>query len=98
MIEAAEAEALEMEDLIKEEKTVITITHTGYIKRQPLAAYKQQKRGGKGIIAAGTKEEDFVENMFIANTHSYLLFFTDKRRLQAGSWKIYCKPFGDRPG
>ncbi|HZX44368.1 MAG TPA: DNA gyrase subunit A [Candidatus Nanoarchaeia archaeon] len=94
MIEAAEAEALEMEDLIKEEKTVITITHTGYIKRQPLAAYKQQKRGGKGIIAAGTKEEDFVENMFIANTHSYLLFFTDKGRIH---WlKVYNVPEGSR--
>jgi DNA gyrase subunit A len=82
-----EAETFEMKDLIKQEKMVITITHSGYIKRQPLKTYRQQKRGGKGIIAAGTKERDFVEYIFIANTHSYILFFTNKGRIH---WlKVY---------
>ncbi len=89
-----EAETFEMEDLIKQEKMVITITHTGYIKRQPLKTYRQQRRGGKGIIAAGTKEQDFVEDIFIANTHSYILFFTNKGRIH---WlKVYNVPEGSR--
>jgi len=93
-IAIAEAETFEMQDLIKQEKMVITITHSGYIKRQPLKTYRQQKRGGKGIIAAGTKEQDFVEDIFIANTHSYILFFTDKGRIH---WlKVYHVPEGSR--
>jgi len=89
-----EAETFEMKDLIKQEKMVITITHTGYIKRQPLKTYRQQKRGGKGIIAAGTKEQDFVEDIFIANTLSYILFFTNKGRIH---WlKVYNIPEGSR--
>ncbi len=89
-----EAETFEMQDLIKQEKMVITITHSGYIKRQPLKTYKQQRRGGKGIIAAGTKEQDFVEDIFIADTHSYILFFTNKGRIH---WlKVYHIPEGSR--
>ena len=61
---------------------VVTITHSGYIKRLPVGTYKSQRRGGKGVIAAGTKEEDFVEDLFIANTHSYILFFTNKGKLK----------------
>jgi len=71
-------EDIEIEDLIKEEEMVITVTHDGYIKRLPLDTYKQQHRGGKGVIATKTKEKDFVEDIFITSTHSYLLFFTDK--------------------
>ena len=93
-IAVEEAETFEMEDLIKQEEMVITITHAGYIKRQPLKAYRQQKRGGKGIIAAGTKEQDFVESIFIAKTHSYLLFFTNKGRIH---WlKVYSIPEASR--
>jgi DNA gyrase subunit A len=69
------------EDFIAEEQMVVTITHSGYIKRTPLSSYKTQKRGGKGLTGAKTKEDDFVERMYIASTHSYLLFFTNKGRL-----------------
>ncbi|MBU0627817.1 MAG: DNA gyrase subunit A [Nanoarchaeota archaeon] len=93
-ITGGELNSFEMEDLIKREKTVITITHSGYVKRQPLSTYKQQRRGGKGIIAAGTKEQDFVEDIFIADTHSYILFFTNKGRVH---WlKVYNIPEGSR--
>lgn len=68
---------LEIEDLIAEEDMVITISHAGYIKRLPMSLYKQQKRGGKGITGSGTKEEDFIEHLFIASTHDFILFFTD---------------------
>jgi DNA gyrase subunit A len=91
-----QAMELEIEDLIKEEDNVITITHTGYIKRQSLEHYRQQKRGGHGIIATGVKEEDSVEGLFIANTHSYILFFTDKGKIY---WlKVYHIPEGGRQG
>jgi len=76
-----EAATFEMEDIIEESDCVLTITHSGYIKRQPLQVYKQQRRGGKGLIATTTNEEDFVEDIFIANTHSYMLFFTDKGKV-----------------
>ena len=59
---------------------VITISHAGYIKRQEISAYRSQRRGGKGVIGARTKEEDYIEHLFIANTHAYLLFLTDKGR------------------
>lgn len=71
---------ISIEDLIKEEDMVVTITHTGYIKRTPVSVYKAQRRGGRGIIAITTKEEDFVEDLFVSNTHDYLLFFTNKGR------------------
>ncbi len=71
-------DSLVAEDLIKPEDMVVTITHSGYVKRTPLAEYRQQQRGGKGVIAATTKEGDFVEHVFTANTHSYLLFFTNR--------------------
>ncbi len=73
-----EEEKIETEELIEKEEVVVTMTHSGYVKRQSLDAYKSQKRGGKGVIGAETKEEDFVEHLFVANTHSYLLIFTDK--------------------
>ena len=65
-----------IEDLIHNEKVVVTISHLGYIKRTPLAEYRQQKRGGKGSKGSGARDEDFVENIFIAMTHNYMLFFT----------------------
>ena len=74
-------EEIEMEDLIKREDVVVTMTHKGYIKRIPIDTYKQQKRGGTGIKATGTKEEDFVESLFITNTHDYLLFFSNKGKV-----------------
>jgi DNA gyrase subunit A len=65
-----------IEDLIAEEDMAISISHTGYIKRLPVGTYRRQRRGGKGVTAMGTKEEDFVEHMFIGSTHDYILFFT----------------------
>lgn len=72
---------IDMEDLIQEEESVITLTHFGYIKRLPADTYKSQKRGGKGIAALSTREEDFVERLFITSTHHYILFFTNKGRV-----------------
>jgi DNA gyrase subunit A len=69
------------EDLIKEEDMVVTISHEGYIKRNPVAAYRAQRRGGRGKIGATTREEDFVEHLFVASTHSYILFFTSVGRV-----------------
>jgi len=71
-----EAAAISVEDLIVEEDMVVTISHEGYIKRNAVALYRAQRRGGRGRIGASTREEDFVEHLFIASTHSYLLFFT----------------------
>ena len=72
---------IDVEDLIEKEDVVISLTHFGYVKRQPVNEYKAQKRGGVGVNAHKTKEEDFVEKMFIANTHDNLLFFTSKGRV-----------------
>ena len=72
-------EEIENEDLIEKEQVVVTATHSGYIKKQPLDVYKSQNRGGKGIIGTETKDDtDFVEHLFIASSHSYILLFTDK--------------------
>ncbi|MDP6642383.1 MAG: DNA gyrase subunit A [Candidatus Nanoarchaeia archaeon] len=72
---------IENEDLIKEEDIVITVTHSGYIKQTSLELYKQQRRGGKGIRATATKEDDEIQNLFITRNHNYLLFFTNKGRI-----------------
>ena len=72
------ADQIEDEDLIPREDVIITITHTGYIKRLPVTTYRSQKRGGKGVIGMETKENDFVEHLFVSNTHHYLMFFTNK--------------------
>ncbi len=77
----ADEDDIDIEDLIEEEESVITLTHFGYIKRLPADTYKSQKRGGKGIAALSTREEDFVENLFITSTHHYILFFTNKGRV-----------------
>ncbi len=72
---------IEDEDLIEEEQCVITMTHFGYIKRIPLSVYKSQHRGGRGVSGLHTREEDFVEKLFVSSTHSSLLFFTDRGRM-----------------
>ena len=79
-IVAAEGE-IDVEDLIKEEQTVIALTHFGYIKRMPIDTYRSQKRGGKGITGIDTREEDFVKQIFTASTHDTILFFTNKGKL-----------------
>ncbi len=66
-----------IKEFVKEEDVVITISHNGYIKRTPVSGYRRQSRGGKGIIGASTREDDFVEHMFVASTHHHLMFFTD---------------------
>ena len=79
-IVATEGE-IDIEDLVKEEQTVIALTHFGYIKRMPIDTYKSQRRGGKGITGMTTREEDFVKEIFIASTHDTILFFTSKGKL-----------------
>ncbi|GHT50943.1 DNA gyrase subunit A [Endomicrobiia bacterium] len=92
-IQVAEAD-FNIEDLIQEEEVAVTMSHTGYIKRIPLDTYKAQHRGGRGITAMNTKEEDFVENMFITSSHAYMLFFTTRGRLY---WtRVYEIPEGSR--
>ncbi|MBW1764536.1 MAG: DNA gyrase subunit A, partial [Deltaproteobacteria bacterium] len=75
---------IDLEDLIADEDMVVTISHTGYIKRSPISLYRAQRRGGKGATGATPKEEDFIEHLFIASSHDYLLFFTNKGRVY---WK-----------
>lgn len=77
---AAEGE-FETEDLIKEETTVVALTHFGYIKRVPISTYKTQRRGGKGITGIQTREEDFVEQLFVTSTHDMIMFFTNKGKV-----------------
>jgi DNA gyrase subunit A len=67
-----------IEDLIAEEDMVITVSHAGYIKRLPVSAYRRQRRGGRGVISAHTKEDDWLEHLFIASTHDYVMFFTQQ--------------------
>jgi DNA gyrase subunit A len=77
----AETLDLTMEDLITEEEMVITITHYGYIKRLPLSTYRSQRRGGKGLTGMETREEDYVEQLFIGSTHDYMMFFSNLGKL-----------------
>jgi DNA gyrase subunit A len=85
---------LEDEDLIPVEDVVVTISNSGYIKRMPVDTYRQQRRGGKGVIGMDTKEADFVEDLFLASTHDYILFFTDTGRIY---WKkVYEIPDASR--
>jgi len=78
---ARNEEEISIEDLIADEDIVVTITHSGYIKRLPINTYKSQRRGGKGITGISTKEEDFVEHLFITSTHDNVLFFTNRGRV-----------------
>jgi DNA gyrase subunit A len=83
-----------VEDLIADEEMVVTISHSGYIKRIPVSTYRRQRRGGRGLAGMGTKEDDWVEHLFIASTHDYMLFFTQNGQLY---WlKVYDIPQGGR--
>jgi len=83
-------EEFSIEDLIAEEQMAVSITHAGYIKRQPLSSYRSQHRGGKGVMGMRVKEEDVIESLFVASTHDYILFFTDKGKVH---WlKVYDIP------
>jgi len=85
---------LTIEDMIAEEDMVVTITNTGYIKRNPITLYQSQRRGGKGKTAMGTKEEDYVSHLFVASTHHYFLFFTNLGKVY---WcKVYDIPQAGR--
>ncbi|MCK5580862.1 MAG: DNA gyrase subunit A [Candidatus Omnitrophica bacterium] len=91
---AAKAEEIEVEDLIAEEDMAITISNTGYIKRLPAGTYRKQKRGGKGVTAMATKEEDFVKHLFVASSKDYLLIFSSKGIVR---WlKVYEIPIASR--
>ncbi|MDZ4099381.1 MAG: DNA gyrase subunit A [Methylophilaceae bacterium] len=88
------AQDLSLEDLITPQDVVVTLSHTGYVKSQPLDEYRAQKRGGRGKMAAGTKEDDFIDKMFVANTHDYILCFSSRGRVY---WlKVYEVPQGGR--
>ncbi len=91
---AAEAKDLEVEDLIAEEDMVVTITRTGYVKRLPVATYRQQKRGGKGLQGVNLKDDDFVEHLFVASTHDYMLFFSTHGKVYR--LKVHELPVGSR--
>jgi len=91
---ANDARDLEVEDLIAEEDMVVTITRTGYVKRLPVATYRQQKRGGKGLQGVNLKDDDFVEHLFIASTHDYMLFFSTKGKVYR--LKVHELPVGSR--
>ena len=80
-IVSAEGSDLQDEDLIKEENTVVALTHFGYIKRMPVDTYRAQRRGGKGITGMQTREEDFVEKLFVTSTHDLIMFFTNKGKV-----------------
>ncbi|NLJ78198.1 MAG: DNA gyrase subunit A [Tissierellia bacterium] len=88
------ADEIDIEDMIEEEDVIITLTHHGYIKRMPQDTYRIQRRGGRGITGLTTREEDFVEDLFITSTHDMLLFFTNKGRVY--SLKAYEVPEGGR--
>ena len=92
-IAAAERD-LDVEDLIADEDMVVTITHTGYVKRIPVAAYRSQKRGGKGVSGVSLKEDDVISEMFIASTHEYVLFFTNRGKVYR--LKVHELPIGTR--
>ena len=88
------AQDLSLEDLITPQDVVVTLSHTGYIKSQPLEEYRAQKRGGRGKQATATKEDDFIDKMFVANTHDYILCFSSRGRVY---WlKVYEVPQGSR--
>ncbi|CUA96095.1 DNA gyrase subunit A [Thiomonas bhubaneswarensis] len=85
---------IDVEDLITPQDLVVTISHSGYIKSQPLAEYRAQRRGGRGKLATGTKEDDWIEQLFVANTHDMLLCFSNRGRVY---WmKVYESPMGGR--
>ena len=93
-ISAQGTKDLNVEDLIADEDMVITVTHAGYVKRTPLDTYRAQKRGGKGVQGVNLKDEDFVEDLFVASTHDYVLFFSNKGKVYR--LKVHELPIGQR--
>ena len=93
-INATAAENLDVEDLIAEEDMVVTFTHAGYVKRLPVATYRSQRRGGKGMRGLSLKDSDYVEDLFVASTHDYMLFFTNKGKVYR--LKVHELPLGSR--
>ncbi|MEE1045195.1 MAG: DNA gyrase subunit A [Olegusella sp.] len=93
-ISGTEAQDLDVEDLIAEEDMVVTVTHGSYIKRLPVATYRSQKRGGKGIQGLSLKDNDFVEDLFVASTHDYVMFFTNLGKVYR--LKVHELPIGSR--
>lgn len=91
---AAAEKDLDVEDLIADEDMVVTITHTGYVKRIPVATYRSQKRGGKGVSGVNLKEDDVIAEMFIASTHEYVLFFSNRGKVYR--LKVHELPIGTR--
>jgi DNA gyrase subunit A len=89
-----DAKDFTLEDMIADEEVIVSISHNGYIKRTPVATYRRQHRGGRGVAGAGTYEDDYVENVFRASTHHYILFFTDRGRVYRQ--KVYDIPEGSR--
>jgi DNA gyrase subunit A len=88
------SEDIEIEDMIVEEDMVVTVSHSGYIKRNPVSLYRSQHRGGRGKVGMGMKDEDFVEHLFVASTHSYILIFTNRGKVY---WlKVYQVPQAGR--
>ena len=87
---------VKIKDLIKEEDVVITISHLGYIKRTSATEYRSQRRGGRGVMGGKTREEDYIEHLFVASTHHTMLFFTEKGRCY---WlNVYEIPEGEKTG
>ena len=88
-IVAGESGAFDMEDLIPPTDIVVTVSHAGYVKRMPVAAYKSQRRGGRGVAGTGLRDEDYLEHILATNTHHYVLFFTDRARVyRLKGWEI----------
>ena len=85
---------MNIEDMIADQQMVISITHSGYAKRLPLATYRQQNRGGRGVMGMDLKEDDYIEHLHICSTHDYLLFFTNRGKVYR--LKVYELPEGSR--
>jgi DNA gyrase subunit A len=92
----ASADEIDIEDLIADQQMVVSITHSGYIKSIPLSTYRQQKRGGVGVIGMDMKEDDYIEHLFVCSTHDYLLFFTNRGKVYRQ--KVYELPEQSRTG
>ena len=91
---AAGEDSLELEDMIAEEDMVIAITRSGYIKRLPVTTYREQRRGGIGVMGMDLKDEDYIEHLFVASTHDYILFFTTVGKVYR--LKVHELPLGSR--
>src|SRR5258708_21737600 len=85
-----EAAEILLEDLIADEQVAVTVSHSGYLKRTPISTYRMQRRGGTGRSGMKTRDEDFVEHLFIASTHAYILIFTTNRRVYL--LQVYAHP------